>query len=233
LQKYYTQTSGCCQGKSRLNRREIRRSGRRRLGRKAEIEIHLKADNNSAKMPYINNNEDTISPGEMRIGAGAGVRTRECWKLTMDTVTAGRKIRVLIADDVPCMRESLRTVLSLDPSLEIVGEAGDGSEAVKLAAHLKPDVVLVDLEMPCCDGYIATQELTERNLCSAVVVLSIHSDPDNRARARAAGASVFLPKGTPIGPLVSAIQRAAGRDLPPPSARFARLRAPRAAYASL
>src|SRR6476469_2895473 len=124
-------------------------------------------------MPYINNNKNTISPGEMRIGAGAGVRNRECWKLTMDTLTAGRKIRVLIADDVPCMRESLRTVLRLDSSLEIVGEAGDGSEAVKLVAHLKPDVVLVDLEMPCCDGYIATQELTERNLCSAVVVLSI------------------------------------------------------------
>src|SRR6478609_9318050 len=126
--------------------------------------------------------------------------------------TTNGKIRVLIADDVECMRESLRTVLSLDPSLEIVGEAGDGSEAVKLAAHLKPDVVLVDLEMPCCDGYVCTQELTERQLCGAVVVLSIHSDAASRARARAAGATVFLPKGTPMGPLVAAIRRAAGRD---------------------
>src|SRR5437868_6787800 len=99
----------------------------------------------------------------------------------------GPKVRVLIADDVPCMRESLRTVLSLDPALEIVGEAADGAEAVKLAAHLHPDVVLVDLEMPCCDGYVATQELTERQLCRAVVVLSIHSDAASRARARASG----------------------------------------------
>src|SRR4051812_47320018 len=126
------------------------------------------------------------------------------------------KIRVLIADDVPCMRESLRTVLSLDPSLEIVGEAADGAEAVKLAAHLRPDVVLVDLEMPCCDGYVCTQELTERNLCGSVVVLSIHSDSASRARARAAGAHVFLPKGTPMGPLVTAIQYAAGRSIPAP-----------------
>ncbi|HMA34172.1 MAG TPA: response regulator transcription factor [Chloroflexia bacterium] len=129
-------------------------------------------------------------------------------------VTGSPKIRVLIADDVACMRESLRTVLSLDSSLEIVGEAADGAEAVKLAAHLKPDVVLVDLEMPCCDGYVCTQELTERKLCRAVVVLSIHSDSASRAHARAAGAAVFLPKGTPMGPLVSAIQRAAGFDLP-------------------
>ena len=140
--------------------------------------------------------------------------------------TTNRKIRVLIADDVECMRESLRTVLSLDPSLEIVGEAADGAEAVKLAAHLKPDVVLVDLEMPCCDGYVCTQELTEHNLCSAVVVLSIHSDAASRARARAAGAKLFLPKGTPMGPLVAAIQRAAGRNeaAPLPSRPGSRVR---------
>src|SRR6476620_12305919 len=128
--------------------------------------------------------------------------------------TTNRKIRVLIADDVECMRESLRTVLSLDPSLEIVGEAADGAEAVKLAAHLQPDVVLVDLEMPCCDGFVCTQELTERKLSRAVVVLSIHSDAASRARARAAGATVFLPKGTPMGPLATAVRRAGEQASP-------------------
>ena len=54
--------------------------------------------------------------------------------------------------------------MSLDADIEVVGEAADGAEAVKLAAHLQPDVVLVDLEMPCCDGYECTAELTERNL---------------------------------------------------------------------
>src|SRR5687768_3538091 len=112
------------------------------------------------------------------------------------------KIRLLIADDLACMRESLRTVFSLDPAFEIVGEACDGAEAVKLAAHLRPDVVLVDLEMPCCDGYEAIRELSERNLSGAVVALTIHSDAVSRARARAAGANMFLPKGTPITQLV-------------------------------
>src|ERR1051325_10769003 len=110
---------------------------------------------------------------------------------TMQAGTNGPQIRVLISDDVSCMRESLRPVLSLDPSLEVVGEAADGSEAVKLAAHLQPDVVIVDLEMPCFDGYECTAELTERNLTRSVVALTIHSDPVSRARARAAGARMF------------------------------------------
>ncbi len=153
-------------------------------------------------------------------------RDRDVTDVTTDSsITVPPKIRVLIADDVPCMRESLRTVLSLDPSLEIVAEAADGAEAVKLAAHLRPDVVLVDLEMPCCDGYEATQELTERRLCGAVVALSIHSDAASRARARAAGASMFLPKGTPMGPLVSAIQCAAGCVAPTTRAAIAAARA--------
>jgi DNA-binding NarL/FixJ family response regulator len=125
------------------------------------------------------------------------------------------------------MRESLSTVLSLDPSLEIVGEAADGAETVKLAAHLKPDVVLVDLEMPCGDGYICAQELSESKLCTSVVVLSIHSDPSSRARARVAGAAVFLPKGTPMGPLVTAIHRAAGRNgVTPPNPAIRGVRRP-------
>jgi DNA-binding NarL/FixJ family response regulator len=124
------------------------------------------------------------------------------------------KIRVLIVDDSPCMRDSLRTALSFDPALEIVGEAIDGAEAVKMAAHLQPDVVLVDLEMPLGDGYVSTQELTERRLARAVVALSIHSDAASRARARAAGATVFLPKGTPIGPLATAVRRAGEQATP-------------------
>ena len=128
--------------------------------------------------------------------------------------TGTAKIRVLIVDDSSCMRDSLRTALSFDPALEIVGEATDGAEAVKMAAHLQPDVVLVDLEMPLGDGYVSTQELTERRLARAVVALSIHSDAASRARARAAGATVFLPKGTPIGPLAAAVRRAGEQATP-------------------
>jgi DNA-binding NarL/FixJ family response regulator len=132
------------------------------------------------------------------------------------------KIRVLITDDLMCMRESLRTVLSLDPDIEVVGEAADGAEAVKLAAHLQPDVVLVDLEMPCCDGYECTAELTERNLTRAVVGLTIHSDPTSRARARAAGARLVLPKGTPIRQLLTALRTAADVRSPETGPRMRR-----------
>lgn len=135
------------------------------------------------------------------------------------------KIRVLIADDVACMRDSLRTVLSLDPDIEVVGEAADGSEAVKLAAHLRPDVVIVDLEMPCCDGYECTAELTERNLTRSVVALTIHSDATSRARARAAGARMFLPKGTPIRQLLAAVHRAADVRTTPAGASFKKFNA--------
>ncbi len=138
----------------------------------------------------------------------------------------GEKIRVLIADDLACMRESLRTVLSLDPDIEIVGEAADGAEAVKLAAYLHPDVTLIDLEMPCCDGYECTAELTERNLTRAVVVLTIHSDPISRARARAAGARMVLPKGTPIRQLLTALHTAAEVRTPAPPRPMLKKNAP-------
>ena len=131
----------------------------------------------------------------------------------------------MIADDVACMRDSLRTVLSLDPDIEVVGEAADGAEAEKLAAQLRPDVVIVDLEMPCCDGYECTAELTERNLTRSVIALTIHSDTTSRARARAAGARMFLPKGTPIRQLLSAVHRAADVRTGPTGASFKKVAA--------
>src|SRR4051812_1754470 len=73
-------------------------------------------------------------------------------------------IRVLVAGDHASLRSSLRTVLELDPQIQVVGEAADDCDTLKMAKRLHPDVVLIDLEMRCCDDYDALAEITKRKL---------------------------------------------------------------------
>ncbi len=120
--------------------------------------------------------------------------------------TPGRRcVRVLIADDMPQVRQELREVLQLTGELEIVGEAANGLEAIAQAEALRPDVVVMDLEMPVLDGFEATRQIKERGLAGNVVVLSIHADSGNLERARQAGADVFIDKASRFTTLVSAI----------------------------
>ena len=111
--------------------------------------------------------------------------------------------RVLIADDRPRSRSGLRAVLALRPEIEIVGEAADGQEAVRLVAECRPDVVLMDARMPVLDGVEATRLIKERWPEVRVIVLTIHAS--YRADALAAGADAFLVKGCPARELVAAI----------------------------
>jgi DNA-binding NarL/FixJ family response regulator len=112
--------------------------------------------------------------------------------------------RVLIADDRPRSRSGLRAVLALRPEIEIVGEAADGQEAVRLVAQCRPDVVLMDARMPVMDGVEATRLIKERWPEIRVVVLTIHAS--YRADALAANADVFLIKGCPAADLLRAIR---------------------------
>jgi len=111
--------------------------------------------------------------------------------------------RVLIADDRPRSRSGLRAVLALWPEIEIVGEAVDGQEAVRLVAEYRPDVVLMDARMPVLDGVDATRLIKEEWPEVRVVVLTI--DASYRADALAAGADVFLVKGCAAQELLEAI----------------------------
>jgi DNA-binding NarL/FixJ family response regulator len=103
-------------------------------------------------------------------------------------------IRVLIADDQRVVREGLIMVLGLLPDIEVVGAASDGDEAVAMAAQLRPDVVLMDLRMPHCDGVTATALLQQRQPETKIVVLTTYADDQSVLSALRAGARGYLTK---------------------------------------
>jgi DNA-binding NarL/FixJ family response regulator len=103
-------------------------------------------------------------------------------------------VRVLIADDQKVVREGLAVLLGLLPGIEVVGAAADGDEAVHQAAALRPDVVLMDLNMPRCNGVEATERLRAAQSASRVVVLTTYSDDAWVFSALQAGALGFLTK---------------------------------------
>ena len=114
-------------------------------------------------------------------------------------------IRVLIADDHSSARLGLRSLLSTWPMVEVVGEAADGREAVRLAGECHPHVVLMDVRMPALDGLEATRLIKSRWPEVRVIVLSMHDL--HRADAIAAGADGFLVKGGATDELMRAILR--------------------------
>ncbi|HSR34280.1 MAG TPA: response regulator transcription factor [Anaerolineae bacterium] len=115
------------------------------------------------------------------------------------------KRRVLIVDDSPQVRQELRTLLPLAGDIEIVGEAADGLEAIRLAKALRPEVILMDLEMPVLDGYEATRQIKVGFPSCRVVALTVYGDPESRIRAAEVGVDVFLVKGVSVESLVQVI----------------------------
>jgi DNA-binding NarL/FixJ family response regulator len=127
-------------------------------------------------------------------------------------------VRVLIADDDGLMRAGLRGVLSSDATIEVVGEAGDGRDAVYRTRMLKPDVVLMDVRMPDLDGIAATRRLLADEPAVRVVILTTFEEDDYIFGALSAGASGFLLKRTSPEDLIAAIHTiAAGDSLLSPS----------------
>ena len=115
-------------------------------------------------------------------------------------------IRVLIVDDMPQVRQDLRVLLQLSNEVEVIGEAANGQEAIRQAGLLNPDVVIMDLEMPILDGLRATTQIVKMKLTTRIVILSVHSEPEDIQRAMQAGADAFIQKGTPYSTLMEAIQ---------------------------
>ncbi len=124
--------------------------------------------------------------------------------------SAGKKtIRVLIVDDQPAVRRGLHLRLSLEPEVEVIGEAGDGAEGISLAGSLQPDVVLMDARMPDMNGIEATAALRAVSRESAVVILSLDDSAKTRTRAKEAGAVAFVAKSRMEEKLLAVVRRAA------------------------
>ncbi|KAF4407461.1 response regulator [Streptomyces lycii] len=122
-------------------------------------------------------------------------------------------VRVLLADDQPLVRAALRMVVSNAPDLAVAGEAGTGSEAVRMTRELRPDVVVMDIRMPGTDGIEATRLITEDPGSAArVVVLTTFDDDDYVYGALRAGASGFLVKDMALDDILAAVRVVAAGD---------------------
>lgn len=121
-------------------------------------------------------------------------------------------ITVLVADDHRLLRDSLRRSLE-EEGLKVVGEAGDGETAVRLARDLRPNVVLMDISMPVLDGIAAARQLRSLVPDTKVVILTMHDDPDVITRARQVGAAGYLFKDLAADEVVDAVRRAAAGAL--------------------
>nr|WP_221473650.1 response regulator transcription factor [Planomonospora venezuelensis] len=116
---------------------------------------------------------------------------------------------MLIADDHPIVRDGIRGMFAGDPEFEVLGEAGDGAQAVELAQALNPDVILMDLRMPGTDGVTAIKELARRGNAARVLVLTTYDTDRDVLPAIEAGATGYLLKDTGRDELVRAVRTAA------------------------
>ena len=123
-------------------------------------------------------------------------------------------IRVLLVDDQQLIRAGLRMLCAAEDDLDVVGEAGNGREAITLAARLAPDVVVMDLRMPGVDGISATSRILAERPATRVLVLTTFGDDDHLYPALTAGATGFLLKDAPPAELLDGIRRAAAGDSP-------------------
>ena len=119
-------------------------------------------------------------------------------------------IRLLLADDHPVVRDGLTAILSTQPDFEIVGQAATGTEAVRLAAHLNPDVMLMDIEMPELDGVEALRQIRAARPDARVIVFTAFDTDERIVSAVQAGAQGYLLKGAPRDELFKAIRVVSG-----------------------
>jgi DNA-binding NarL/FixJ family response regulator len=123
-------------------------------------------------------------------------------------------IRVLLADDQALVRAGFRALLDAEPDIDVVGEAADGEEAVRLATKHKPDIVLMDIRMPVLDGLAATQQIASSSECSGVriVILTTFELDEYVFEAIRSGAAGFLVKDTKPADLIDAVRVVAHGD---------------------
>jgi pilus assembly protein CpaE len=117
------------------------------------------------------------------------------------------KIRILIVDDVPETRENLRKLLFFESDMEVIGAATTGEEGIAMAVEMKPDIVLMDINMPGIDGVTATQAITQQASSSQVIMMSVQGETDYLRRSMQAGAREFLIKPFTSEDMINSIRR--------------------------
>ncbi|PDP85427.1 DNA-binding response regulator [Glycomyces fuscus] len=139
----------------------------------------------------------------------------------MNATDGAGTLRLVLADDEAMMRAGLRAILSAAPGIEVVGEAGDGAAAVALVAEHRPDIALLDVQMPGTDGLAATEAIAREHPGTAVVILTTFSEDAYIARALSGGASGFVLKSGDPRQLVEGLRAVAegGAYLSPEVAR--------------
>jgi two-component system response regulator NreC len=136
------------------------------------------------------------------------------------TATHGDKIRVLLADDHTILRAGLKMMLNIQPDIEVIGEASDGKQAIAEAQRLSPDVILMDITMPECNGIEATRQVKRILPDTRVLVLTMHENEEYLFQVLRAGASGYILKEAADTELISAIRSVyAGRFYLSPSAQ--------------
>jgi two-component system response regulator DesR len=121
-------------------------------------------------------------------------------------------IRVLVAEDMRILRDTLVAVLGLEADIEVVAQVADGNGIVPAVLAERPDVAVVDIDLPGTDGLTAAADLREQHPDCRVLILTVLGQPGNLRRALAAGVAGFLPKETPAGELVAAVRRVAAGE---------------------
>jgi two-component system response regulator NreC len=123
-----------------------------------------------------------------------------------------RKIRILLADDHTVVRQGFRLILNQEPDMEVIAEAGDGVETVRLAVELKPTVVIMDIAMPKVNGLEATRRIMEKSPDSKILILSMHKDSVYVRETLRAGAKGYILKESIDQDLLRAIRAVAQGD---------------------
>lgn len=121
-----------------------------------------------------------------------------------------KKLRVLLCDDHAIIRDGLRTLINLEPDMEVVGEAVSGEECVELAKQLAPDVILMDINLPDFSGAVAVQHITREVPGTRVIMLTMYQEEEYLFQTIRAGASGYIVKDAPFEEVVLAIRKIVG-----------------------
>src|SRR5215204_770185 len=128
------------------------------------------------------------------------------------TLLMSRKIRILLADDHAVVRQGFKLIINQEPDMEVVGDASDGADAVKLTQQLRPDIVIMDIAMPKLNGVEATRRIVENHPDSRVMILSMHKDAVYVRETLRSGAKGYLLKDSIDNDLLRAIRAVAQGD---------------------